>query len=574
MNHIIHTMSLAHRLITDSGQPFSFENNCITNMFILPSVIESFHDDALFLKFIETLIQERSNFPFPENPKDYECYITDCLCLKDQMNPFSEETWLFCITRLFENLKTPYYSVYSKTLLALEKGFTDHRLFLSTLQNFYSFIIKSTPEKQQLIQKIAEQVSSYRPLIKEESLLADLFSYQLSIFGDEKDFWFGNIFSQLYTDTIFSPEKCNIECLLFSFQEKEKQFLTYLNQNSSLNISLPDYLSQRTYWFIQHREMAPDNLFYSQKKYTGTLQLPSDSFLNKYAYNMTTSSYITNPAIGREQEISDLELILISPKKSPILLGEAGVGKTSVVEGLAWRLQQGNVPTLLKNKSIYKLTTTTLLSGTKYVGEMEERIRQLMKELEDHPDLILFIDEIHTIVGAGSTESSNNDISNMIKPYIDRGDIKIIGSTTSEEYRKYLLTDKALARRFYPIAIEEPTDSVTLDILIGTIPSIEYETKVKNHFSEEKLKQLLQILIQLSSVEYQPEDHRTRCPELPLTLLEMAFSYAALHSKEFISLEDFICAVRHTNLLKKEIRMHAEQYFLEEANFFHINKKI
>ncbi|MCD8019537.1 MAG: AAA family ATPase [Clostridiales bacterium] len=276
---------------------------------------------------------------------------------------------------------------------------------------------------------------------------------------------------------------------------------------------------------------------------------------------MTSSTYITNPAIGREMELQDLELILISPKKSPILLGEAGVGKTSIVEGLSWLIQRGEVPKLLENRQIYKLTTTSILSGTKYVGEMEERVRQLMDELSHHPEIILFIDEIHTIVGAGSTESSNNDISNMLKPYIDRGDIKIIGSTTTEEYHQYVMTDKALVHRFYPIAVDEPDEETTLAILSGTIPSIEYATKVTNHYSTEKTTEILKTLIQLSHKDNQPENQRTRRPELPLTLLEMAFSYAALHERNAVSIEDFISAVRHTNLLTKKIKETADQYF-------------
>ena len=257
----------------------------------------------------------------------------------------------------------------------------------------------------------------------------------------------------------------------------------------------------------------------------------------------------------------DLELILISPKKSPILIGEAGVGKTSVVEGLAYQLQRGQVPDLLKNQKIFKLTTTSLLSGTKYVGEMEERMKQLMNELAKQPDVILFIDEIHTIVGAGSTESSNNDISNMLKPYIDRGDIKIIGSTTSQEYQQFLIPDKALARRFYPITIEEPNEAMTIEILKGTLPTIEYETKVKNPFSPTETIELLHTLVALSVPENQPEDRHTRRPELPLTLLEMAYSYAALDSRTTVSRKDFSRSVRHTNLLKKEIRTQAESFF-------------
>ncbi|MFR9000006.1 MAG: hypothetical protein ACLVIY_05955 [Anaerobutyricum soehngenii] len=161
---------------------------------------------------------------------------------------------------------------------------------------------------------------------------------------------------------------------------------------------------------------------------------------------------------------------------------------------------------------------------------------------------------IHTIVGAGSTESSNNDISNMLKPYIDRGDIKIIGATIKEEYRQFLLPDKALSRRFYPITIDEPDDKLTLSILYGSIPAIEYETKVHNAFSSDTTEKILRTLIAISSPENQPEDQSTKRPELPLTLLEMAFSYAALNEQETLSKQDIIQAIRHSNRLRKEIR--------------------
>ena len=200
------------------------------------------------------------------------------------------------------------------------------------------------------------------------------------------------------------------------------------------------------------------------------------------------------------------------------------------------------------------MTTTSLLSGTKYVGEMEDRIKKLAGELEAHPDVILFIDEIHTIVGAGSTESSNNDISNMLKPYIDRGDIKIIGATTREEYTRFLLPDKALTRRFYPISIEEPDEELTLSILSGSIPSIEYETKVKNNFSANTTERILRTIISISMPENQPDDQPAKRPELPLTLLEMAFSYAALSGKTALSCEYIEQAVHHSNRLRKEIR--------------------
>ena len=142
----------------------------------------------------------------------------------------------------------------------------------------------------------------------------------------------------------------------------------------------------------------------------------------------------------------------------------------------------------------------------------------------------------------------------MLKPYIDRGDIKIIGATTKEEYDQFLLPDKALSRRFYPITVEEPDVELTLSILSGSIPSIEYETKVRNTFSADKTEQILRSLITISSPENQPADQSTKRPELPLTLLEMAFSYAALNKRTTLSEQDIIQSIRHSNRLQKEIR--------------------
>ena len=208
------------------------------------------------------------------------------------------------------------------------------------------------------------------------------------------------------------------------------------------------------------------------------------------------------------------------------------------------------------------MTTTSLLSGTKYVGEMEDRIKKLAGELEAHPDVILFIDEIHQILGTGSGENSGPDLSGSLKPilarddvvFIDRGDIKIIGATTREEYTRFLLPDKALTRRFYPISIEEPDEELTLSILSGSIPSIEYETKVKNTFSANTTERILRTLISISMPENQPDDQPAKRPELPLTLLEMAFSYAALSGKTALSCEYIEQAVHHSNRLRKEIR--------------------
>ena len=500
IDSIADTLAKAYSIIEEGGQPLASETTCIQYIFLSPSHIEAFHNNELYLEYIQNLVKERFNVSFPEEKSAFDQYFSDCIQLKEQLEShgnFDKTVWLSYTTSLLESLKTPYYSVYSFTLLTLESCFTDPQLFDKVQKSFYSVLIKSSEKKQSIIRKIIEHAPVYKKYsyIK-ENLLSDILINTLALFGDEKEYWLASFINLFENNNAVhslpkntSNKEWNTPSLLMIFFEWEELFLK--NRASKDFSSFSEYLSSRTLYFYKHAGTTSDNLL---KNATSNASVTSagtsasidsailsnienayvdSEFLNTFAYNMTTRLYHANPAIGRDQEISDLELILISPKKSPLLIGE----------GLAYRLQRGTVPDLLKNKKIFKLTTTSLLSGTKYVGEMEDRIKKLAGELEAHPDVILFIDEIHTIVGAGSTESSNNDISNMLKPYIDRGDIKIIGATTREEYTRFLLPDKALTRRFYPISIEEPDEELTLSILSGSIPSIEYETKVKNTFS-------------------------------------------------------------------------------------------
>jgi len=174
-----------------------------------------------------------------------------------------------------------------------------------------------------------------------------------------------------------------------------------------------------------------------------------------------------DPVIGREREIDRVVQILLRRRKNnPVLIGEPGVGKTAIVEGLAQRIVEGKVPEPLKNKRIVALDMAAVVAGTKYRGQFEERLKNILKELEKNKDIILFIDELHTIVGAGSAEGSI-DASNMLKPALARGEIQIIGATTLDEYRKYIEKDGALERRFQPVMVSEPTVEDAKKILLG-----------------------------------------------------------------------------------------------------------
>ncbi len=175
-----------------------------------------------------------------------------------------------------------------------------------------------------------------------------------------------------------------------------------------------------------------------------------------------------DPCIGRDKEIEQLQYTLLrKTKNNPLLIGEAGVGKTAIVEGFAHRINQGNVPEKLKNKKIYMLDMGTLVAGTKYRGEFEARFKAIMEEAQDITNnIILFIDELHTVIGAGSGDKTN-DAAQLLKPMLARGKIKLIGATTFDEYQKHIESDAALKRRFQEVHVEEPTPEVTEKILLG-----------------------------------------------------------------------------------------------------------
>src|SRR5688572_6902120 len=228
-------------------------------------------------------------------------------------------------------------------------------------------------------------------------------------------------------------------------------------------------------------------------------------FLTEYGRDLTAlaSEGTFDPLIGRQKELDRIIQILSRrTKNNPILLGEPGVGKTAIVEGLAQRIVTGSVPVSLAQKRVIALDLSLVVAGTKYRGQFEERLKGILKELRESPDLIVFIDEIHSLIGAGSAEGSL-DAANILKPALSRGEISCIGATTLKEYRKYIEKDRSLLRRFQAIQIEPPSIEETYFILTGL--KERYESFHKVQYTEDALRAAIYQSSRFIADRYQPD---------------------------------------------------------------------
>ena len=280
--------------------------------------------------------------------------------------------------------------------------------------------------------------------------------------------------------------------------------------------------------------------------------------LNSFGRDLTkiAASGSLDPVIGRENEIERvIQILCRRTKNNPVLLGEAGVGKTAIAEGLAQCIISGNVPDLLIDKKVITLDLALMVAGTKYRGQFEERIKAVMDEIKKEKNIILFLDELHTIVGAGSAEGTM-DAANIIKPALSRGDLQCIGATTLKEYRKHIEKDGALERRFQTVNVNEPTVEVAIEIMKGL--RHKYEDHHHAIFTDEALKSSVEC-----SVRYLPDRF---LPDKAIDLIDEAGSRARIGSMnrppELKELED--AAVNFESLKNKAIQ---EQKFEDAANF-------
>ena len=271
------------------------------------------------------------------------------------------------------------------------------------------------------------------------------------------------------------------------------------------------------------------------------------SVLETYGEDLKNKTYITNPAIGRDEEIKETLLVLLTPEKSAMLVGKPGIGKTAIVEGIGYRLQKGEVPEALKNYQLIKVNVSSLLGNIQNEkGVSENKLQILVSELKDKENIILFIDEAHLLVSR-NTSNLNVDFANMLKPGLDRGTIKMIGATTTEEYDSYILRDRAFLRRFQKVDVLEPT-------ILGTYPKLEKQSGVKIPYSDYQKEKIFRFLVELTDEYKRIYEIGNRYPDIALTLLGNAFSNAVFENLEKMNITHIYNAIKNSKSIYEDAK--------------------
>lgn len=278
-----------------------------------------------------------------------------------------------------------------------------------------------------------------------------------------------------------------------------------------------------------------------------------ESILEKFGENLTATKYLVNPAVSRDKELKELVMVLLTPERSAVLVGKPGIGKTAIVEGLAYRMQINDMPNALKGYQVWKISTPSLL-GT---FDGNNRVTELINELRNREKIILFIDEIHMLMG--SSGNGPMDLANMFKEGLSRGTVKIVGATTSDEYDRYILRDKAFVRRFQKIEVAEPDAEMCVNILMRTVPKIEIQTGVKMTYPDYLKERIMKFIVNMTSEYKRVYEIQSRYPDVALTVLRQAFSAALFDNKDVVNLKHVYTAIKETkavypDVVKKELK--------------------
>ncbi|SHI32333.1 ATP-dependent Clp protease ATP-binding subunit ClpA [Clostridium cavendishii DSM 21758] len=327
-------------------------------------------------------------------------------------------------------------------------------------------------------------------------------------------------------------EVIEVEHIIAAIYNLEESYALYFLEESGVNKT--DLLYYLSHGREELEDTEKNDLLDDEEEldYEENSELVSkEKLLNKYTVNLNESVKKDgiDPLIGREDIIErTLQILCRRTKNNPVHVGEPGVGKTAIVMGLAERLLSGEVPEKLKGSEIYSLDIGSVLAGTKYRGDFEERIKKVLDELKKKDNPIVYIDEIHNIVGAGSLGAGSLDASNLLKPYLMEGKIRFIGATTFEEYKKYFENDKALIRRFQTIEVKEPSIDETIDIINGL--KVNYENYHNVKYTEDAIKTAVNLSAKYINDRY--------LPDKAIDIIDEAGSYISMNKKE--ELEDSV----------------------------------
>ena len=285
---------------------------------------------------------------------------------------------------------------------------------------------------------------------------------------------------------------------------------------------------------------SKDNNKISQSKFTPSYL----NYKNHSGIYLTDINYVSNPAISREREIRELSKSLLIDKSGTILVGQPGVGKTAVVEGLAYKIRNGDVCDALKNKSILSINVGNLLAGTRYRGDFEEKITKLCDELSKTKNIILFIDEMHMTLGAGDATDSNIDMANILKHYISNNQIKMIGCTTNLEFEQYFSQDKAFRRRFNPIEVNEPAKEVLKIILKSVMDNLANQYRIKLNLTTNEFDYIMDLIIKYSSRPLKFTYEASKNPDASIKILNNCFAYMAIENLKEVNCLHFVNALK------------------------------
>ena len=284
------------------------------------------------------------------------------------------------------------------------------------------------------------------------------------------------------------------------------------------------------------------------------------SLLETYGECLTDKEYITDPAIARDEEIKQMILTLLTPEKSALLVGKPGIGKTAIVEGLAYRIKNGNVPNALLGWKIYKLNITSLLGSNSVNGNNENRLDLIIKEISTKKDIILFIDETHLLVN----KSGGIDFANQLKAGLDRGVIKMIGATTTEEYEQYILRDRAFLRRFQKIDVLEADQPTVVKILMGTYPKLEKQIGVKLEYTDFIKERIFKFIVEMTDEYKRVYEVASRYPDICLTIVANAFTFALYDNETSVKIKHFYKAIENAKNIYDDVRIKEIARFKEE----------